>query len=401
MFEYRTQDPDQERTTRLGGVDLVISLTADQAAALGPDALNLADAFDTVLTTIAAKRSGADPMIPDDVLATRPAGFKRLWADRAHSLGPRWSETALRETSGLLALLTGVRDAVLRDLVDAGYKLGGLAGIMGVARSTAQNRVNLAEPGPAELWATGGYGSPDHPGQRVPKELREWGLAWPGYTPVNITPEELRAEALAAGAPDWVQDTVADPAEIGTGEWNRRMAAAIKPFHLDAAGRPQNPDGRTGRVGRNLPSWAENAMADALVLTRERKILLIKRGDTGEWAVPGGKVKPGESPIDAALRELREETGLDFIDDAIPASMKIMWSGYVKDPRETDWSWACTTVLRCVVDEELPVRSGDDAAAAAWWPMADMETLDAALAEAGGSLYPAHRAMLAVEPILP
>lgn len=39
-------------------------------------------------------------------------------------------------------------------------------------------------------------------------------------------------------------------------------------------------------------------------------ILLEKRRDCGWWGLPGGKVEPGESLMDAAVREVLEETGL-------------------------------------------------------------------------------------------
>ena len=40
------------------------------------------------------------------------------------------------------------------------------------------------------------------------------------------------------------------------------------------------------------------------------EILLIRRTDNGNWAVPGGGMDLGESIIQAAVRETREETGI-------------------------------------------------------------------------------------------
>ena len=40
------------------------------------------------------------------------------------------------------------------------------------------------------------------------------------------------------------------------------------------------------------------------------RVLLQKREDFRLWSLPGGGIEPGETPEDAALREVREETGL-------------------------------------------------------------------------------------------
>lgn len=51
-----------------------------------------------------------------------------------------------------------------------------------------------------------------------------------------------------------------------------------------------------------------------VVCLRGDDVLLIRRGTPprqGEWSLPGGRIEPGERAIDAALRELREETGVE------------------------------------------------------------------------------------------
>ena len=69
-----------------------------------------------------------------------------------------------------------------------------------------------------------------------------------------------------------------------------------------------------GADGYSSPSVTVDAVA-----TRVRdgaiEALMIQRGANppewkGKWAFPGGFVDVGEDPLDAVLRELREETGV-------------------------------------------------------------------------------------------
>ena len=50
-----------------------------------------------------------------------------------------------------------------------------------------------------------------------------------------------------------------------------------------------------------------------LIIKNDRsKILMEKRSDNGMWGLPGGGVEPGETIMETALRETREETGLNI-----------------------------------------------------------------------------------------
>ncbi len=79
--------------------------------------------------------------------------------------------------------------------------------------------------------------------------------------------------------------------------------------------------------------------APALLLTRRAAGL---RAHAGQWALPGGRLDDGETPVDAALRELAEEVGLHrgrddvlgLLDDYVTRSGFVMtpvvvWAGEV------------------------------------------------------------------------
>lgn len=64
--------------------------------------------------------------------------------------------------------------------------------------------------------------------------------------------------------------------------------------------------------GRTYPSRPIPAVG--VVVLRGDRVLLVQRGKEprrGQWSLPGGAQKVGETVAEAARREVREETGLD------------------------------------------------------------------------------------------
>ncbi|MHB8900596.1 MAG: NUDIX domain-containing protein [Thermoguttaceae bacterium] len=101
------------------------------------------------------------------------------------------------------------------------------------------------------------------------------------------------------------------------------------------------------------------------------RALLVRRAKypfEGRWAVPGGFVNEGESPLHAAQRELEEETGLA----ALPMTQFHTFGKPGRDPR----GWVVTVAHWTVVrTDQVDPRAGDDAAAAGWFALDDLPSL--------------------------
>ncbi len=117
----------------------------------------------------------------------------------------------------------------------------------------------------------------------------------------------------------------------------------------------------------NFYHYGPNYTADPIVIANG-KLLLIQRGDSGKWALPGGFVDQGEDAITAGLRELGEEANL-VLDDSNP---QIIYEGPVDDPRATLNAWPETTALLWRLAGEAEIRAGDDAQATAWFALNEL-----------------------------
>ncbi|MCK4857731.1 MAG: NUDIX hydrolase [candidate division Zixibacteria bacterium] len=61
--------------------------------------------------------------------------------------------------------------------------------------------------------------------------------------------------------------------------------------------------------------WHNPAPAAGVLVVNDGKLLMVKRSDEprrGDWCIPAGFIEWDESPQECAVRELKEETGLDI-----------------------------------------------------------------------------------------
>lgn len=219
----------------------------------------------------------------------------------------------------------------------------------------------------------------------VPDELVSWESDYPAYAPpYYVAPVVLDNDSTRK------PDGWADPEDISLLKETVQQSLSGK-LRQDGEGRALNPAGRTGMAGRGLlGKWGPNYAADPIitrinVAERQVELLAVQRRDNGQWAIPGGMVDKGEEISATLSRELKEETGVDL--DL--SEGRLIYRGYVDDPRNTDHAWMETTAKHLHLDPEtagrLNLEAGSDARAVRWLPLTP---------ESLGNLYASHSVLV-------
>lgn len=107
---------------------------------------------------------------------------------------------------------------------------------------------------------------------------------------------------------------------------------------------------------------APSLTVDAIIYDPVRGIVLVRRKNPPlGWALPGGFVEYGESVEHAAVREAKEETGLDVALGALVG----VYSDPVRDPR----MHTVSAVFAARASNPEDIAGGDDAAEAVFFPL--------------------------------
>jgi 8-oxo-dGTP pyrophosphatase MutT (NUDIX family) len=159
---------------------------------------------------------------------------------------------------------------------------------------------------------------------------------------VTITYDEALCEQIRAHLGNHGRRTVADPTK-------RHAAVAVVLVDSEVGEDRVDPAPVDDWIaGRPMEAGLDGRMVD---VSGGAAFLLCRRASrlsshAAQWALPGGRLDPGETAVDAALRELDEEVGIRLPDSAVLGLLDdyptrsgyvitpvVIWGGGALDPR--------------------------------------------------------------------
>ena len=114
--------------------------------------------------------------------------------------------------------------------------------------------------------------------------------------------------------------------------------------------------------------------AVGLYVVKDGKVLLVRRGNEpgkGKWSLPGGRIRFGERSEEAALREMREETGLEVRLRRVVDVVDVFWRSERGELLE---HFVIVDFEAEVIGGEL--RPADDALDARWFSPEELKGLE-------------------------
>ena len=100
------------------------------------------------------------------------------------------------------------------------------------------------------------------------------------------------------------------------------------------------------------------------IVFKDDRVLLVKRKNPpypNEWAIPGGKVRYGETLKQAVAREIREETGID-----IDVMEPVFTFEVLPEDKQSDTGFHYVVIDFNAVYTSGDILAADDAREAAW-----------------------------------
>ena len=170
-------------------------------------------------------------------------------------------------------------------------------------------------------------------------------------------------------------------AAVALGISERTVRRRVRSIERGAGGKVLE-NGRLNRLGVDLVErmelyvrlldeqmrhlWCKPSLTCDGLVVRQGKVLLVRRGKEpyqGRYALPGGFVEYGESAPDCAVREVKEETGLD----TEVLRLVGVYSEMGRDPRGH-----FVTLLYLMSEIGGELKAGDDAEVAGFFDTSDL-----------------------------